>query len=67
MTETKYEDAKTMGYSLGSIIYVIIGMVLASNRGYLTDLGAIDNILSALLAIILWPLLLFGVDLRLDF
>jgi len=67
MTETKYEGAKTMGYSLGSIIYVIIGMVLASNRGYLTDLGAIDNILSALLAIILWPLLLFGVDLRLDF
>lgn len=49
------------------IIYIIIGIILASNRGYLIGLGAIDNIISALLAIILWPLLLVGVNLHIDF
>ncbi|HEX8226311.1 MAG TPA: hypothetical protein VF572_00415 [Candidatus Saccharimonadales bacterium] len=40
---------------------------MASNRGYLVGLGAIDNIVSALLAIALWPLLLLGVNFHLDF
>ncbi len=52
-------------YSTGGIIYIIIGVVVASNRGYLTDLGSIGHILSALLAILLWPLLLVGVSLHL--
>jgi hypothetical protein len=49
------------------ILYVIIGVIMASNRGYLVGLGAIDNIVSALLAIALWPLLLLGVNFHLDF
>lgn len=49
------------------IVYVIIGIIMASNRGYLVGLGAIDNIISALLAIILWPLLLLGVSLHINF
>ncbi len=52
--------------SWGAIIYIIIGVVVAANRGYLTDLGTISGILSALLAIVLWPLLLFGVNLHLS-
>lgn len=51
--------------SIGSIIYLIIGVIMASNRGYLNNLGSISGILSALLAIILWPLLLFGISLHL--
>ena len=51
-------------YSLFGIIYVIIGVIVASNRGYLVDLGSIGHILSALLAIILWPLILLGVSLH---
>ena len=52
-------------YSIGGIIYIIIGVIVASNRGYLADLSSISHILSALLAIMLWPLLLLGVSLHL--
>lgn len=52
-------------YSIGGIIYIIIGVVVASNQGYLANLGSISAILSALLAVLLWPLLLFGISLHL--
>ncbi|MDL2341959.1 MAG: hypothetical protein QFB87_02695 [Patescibacteria group bacterium] len=51
-------------YSLGTIIYIIIGFIVASNRGYLGDLGSISHLLSAILAVVLWPLLLLGVNLQ---
>ena len=51
--------------SLGGIIYIVIGVIMASNRGYLGDLGSISHLLSALLAIVLWPLILLGVNLHL--
>ena len=54
-------------FSIGSIIYVVIGIIMASNRGYLGALGSIPNLLSAILAIALWPLMLLGVDLRITF
>ena len=53
--------------SIGGIIYIIVGVIMASNRGYLSDLGSIANILSAILAIVLWPLLLLGINLHLVF
>ncbi len=55
------------GISISGLIYFIIGLVVASNRGYLGDLSTIAHILSALLAIVLWPLLLLGVNLHLVF
>jgi uncharacterized membrane protein len=48
------------------IIYIVIGVIVASNRGYLVGLGNIEHIVSALLAIILWPLLLLGVSLHIN-
>lgn len=52
------------GISFSGIIYLIIGLVIAGNRGYLTDLGTLPHLVSALLAIILWPLVLLHVDLH---
>jgi len=52
------------GYSIGGIIYILIGVALAVNRGYFIDIGTISGILSALLAIMLWPLLLVGINLH---
>ncbi len=52
-------------YPIITAIYIIIGVIMASNRGYLTDLGSIGHLLSALIAIALWPLLLLGVNLHL--
>lgn len=53
--------------SIGGIIYIVIGIIVASNRGYLGDLGSIANLLSAILAIGLWPLIFLGVNLRISF
>jgi len=54
-------------FSIGGVIYIIVGVIVASNMGYLASLGSISSILSALLAVALWPLLLFGINLHLVF
>ena len=48
-----------------AIVYVVIGVVVASTHHYLAHLGDIKAIASAVLAILLWPLVLFGVNLHL--
>ena len=53
--------------SIVGIIYLIIGVIVASNRSYLGDLGHVAHLLSAFLAVILWPLVLLGVNLHLAF
>lgn len=51
------------GVSIGTVIYLVIGVVVAMNRGYMV-FGTVSDLLSAILAVVLWPLLLFGVDLH---
>ncbi len=50
--------------SLLFVVWVLVGLVVAVQRGYIT-VSLLRAILSALLAIILWPLVLLGIDLRL--
>jgi hypothetical protein len=51
------------GVSLGGLIYIIIGVVVALSNGYgITDFS---SLISFLLAMFLWPLVLLGVDLHL--
>ena len=50
--------------TLLGIVYIVIGVVLASGRGYLSDINGLGALLSAALAILLWPLLLLGVKFR---
>jgi hypothetical protein len=45
------------------IVYLIIGVLVASQHGYLTSLSTIGRIVSAALAIVLWPLVLIGLHL----
>jgi hypothetical protein len=47
------------------IAYVVIGVIVAADRAYFDHLGNVDNIVSAVLAVALWPLLLLGVDITL--
>jgi hypothetical protein len=47
-------------YSLLFIIYVVIGVVVALNRNYITQ-GLLLDFLKAILLILLWPLALLGV------
>jgi hypothetical protein len=48
------------GISLGTLVYVIIGLVVALSTGYgITSFG---QLLNFLLVLFLWPLVLLGVD-----
>jgi hypothetical protein len=47
------------------LIYVAIGAFVAASKDYLENLDTIKRVLSAALAILLWPLLLLGIDLHL--
>ena len=47
-----------------AIVYVIVGVVLASQRDYFENLETIRGFASAVLAVALWPLLLLGIDLH---
>jgi len=52
--------------SIGLIVYVVIGVAVAAARDYLSDVGSIGDIVNLLLAVLLWPLVLLGVDFNLD-
>jgi hypothetical protein len=45
------------------VIYLVIGILVASSHDYLERLGTIRAVVSAILAIVLWPLVLLGFDL----
>ncbi len=53
------------GPGLLGLLYIIIGAFVAGAHGYFRGVSDIEAILSALLAIFLWPLLLLGISLRL--
>ncbi|CAN5545402.1 hypothetical protein BH20ACT23_BH20ACT23_08990 [soil metagenome] len=45
-----------------TIVYLVIGVIVASAQGYLGDIGNLGDAINLLLAVVLWPLLLVGVD-----
>ncbi|MDP9251220.1 MAG: hypothetical protein M3O78_07610 [Chloroflexota bacterium] len=47
------------------IVYLVIGLVVAASRQYFVHLATLNGIASAILAVALWPLILFGVNLHL--
>ena len=47
------------------VVYLVVGIVVASRRDYLGGIDTVRELLSALLAIALWPLVLLGVNLHL--
>jgi len=52
------------GVSLGTVLYLIIGVVVALSNGYsITDLS---SLVSFLLAMLLWPLVLLGINLNIN-
>ena len=48
-----------------SVIYLIVGVVVASSHHYLSHLNAVRPVASAVLAVALWPLVLLSVNLHL--
>ncbi len=50
--------------TLIAVAYLIAGLVVAANDKYLRELETVRQVISAILAIVLWPLVLLGVDLH---
>ena len=49
-----------------AIVYVVIGVVVAAARDYFDRVGSVRGIVSLLIAIVLWPVVLFDIDVRID-
>lgn len=52
------------GVSLGTLIWLIVGLVVALSHGY--PINNLSTLISFLLAIFLWPLVLLGIDLHIN-
>jgi ABC-type anion transport system duplicated permease subunit len=50
--------------SLLTIVWIVVGVAIAASKHYFDDLSTAKQILSAVLAVLLWPLLLLGIDLH---
>jgi hypothetical protein len=46
------------------VIYVVVGVIVANSHRYFAHLDGFKPIVSAVLAVLLWPLVLFGVSLH---
>jgi hypothetical protein len=53
-----------MRISLSSLLWLAIGVLVASVHHYLAHVDTVRLIVSAGLAIVLWPLLLLGINLH---
>jgi sulfite exporter TauE/SafE len=49
---------------LASIAYIIIGAFVAAANHYFSHTDTIKGVVSAILAILAWPLILIGIDIR---
>ena len=50
--------------SLLVVIYLVVGVVVAYDRDYLENLDRVKRLISAVLAIVVWPLVLLGFDVK---
>ncbi len=47
--------------SVGVVAWIVVGVVVAARNDFLDDLGSVSNVLSAILAVAVWPLVLLDV------
>jgi len=52
--------------SIGGIVYLVLGLLVAASQNYFDHLSTVGRLLSAIIAVIIWPLLLFGIDVRIS-
>jgi hypothetical protein len=46
------------------LVYLVIGLIVANSHHYFRHVSGLKPIASAVLAVLLWPLLLFGISLH---
>lgn len=50
--------------SLLGVVYLVVGVAVAASHHYFKHLDTLRLIASAVLAVVLWPLILLGIDLH---
>jgi hypothetical protein len=61
---SRCNEEEPVRISLFGLIYLAIGLVVALTHGY-NSVAGLSEILSLIIAVILWPAVLLGVDLHL--
>ena len=46
------------------IVWLIVGVAVAAVNDYFDTLGTVGRIISAVLAVVLWPIVLLGFEIR---
>jgi FtsH-binding integral membrane protein len=49
---------------IATLVWLLVGVLVASTHHYFSHIDTLRLIISALLAILLWPLLLVGINLH---
>ena len=52
------------GISILGVIYLLVGVLVAGLNGYLVQWNVVGNLLEGIIAILVWPVVLLGVDLH---
>jgi hypothetical protein len=52
------------GPSFLAIVWIVVGVVVAAIYDYFDSLETVGRVLTAIAAVLAWPLLLFGFDIR---
>ena len=47
--------------SLGLVVWLVLGVIVAASRGFFGNIDTLGGLLSAILAVLVWPLVLLGV------
>ncbi len=56
------------GISAGTVLYLLVGVIIAANRGFLAaGVHTLGQLISLILEVVLWPLILLGVNLTVTF
>ena len=63
-TYERWDYAPAHGTGVGGAIYVLVGVLVAVAYNYFDHLSTLARLLSAVLAVFLWPLVLLGVHLH---
>src|SRR6187431_1423131 len=57
-------DEGAMRISAVGVVYLVVGAIVAASHDYFDSIDTLKQFLSAVLAVVLWPLILIGIDLH---
>jgi uncharacterized BrkB/YihY/UPF0761 family membrane protein len=57
---------RSRSVSLVLVVWLVIGVIVAYSHQYMDNLKTIGGVVSALLAIVLWPIVLLGTKIALN-